>query len=148
MKKTFFLAGLLFSFVLVNAQESKNTANRPSSTTQVSTGKKDNHATPDQKADKYVTKMSEVITLDETQKTKIKSLALDHFKNMENVRKSANGDKEKIKAEGKNSRKIFNEGLKKVLSPTQFETWKSKRKETAKKQKGAPANEPSDIIED
>jgi hypothetical protein len=148
MKKTIFLASLLLSFHFANAQEGKNTAAKPSSAAQVSTGKKNNHATPDQKADKFVGKMAEAITLDETQKSKVRSLALDHFKYMETVRKNANGDKEKIKAEGKNSRKIFNEGLKKVLSPTQFETWKTKRKEAVRNQKGNPANEQVETIED
>lgn len=148
MKKTFFLAGLLVCFNLLNAQEVKNTASKTSNTSQVNTKPKKNHDTPEQKADKFMMKMSEAIALEETQKTKVRSLALDHFKNMEMVRQNANGDKEKIKAEGKNSRKIFNEGLKKVLTPAQFETWKSKRKEAAKNKNAAPANDPAETIED
>lgn len=148
MKKTFFLACLFLSFHFSNAQEVKSTTAQPN-TSQLSTGKKKNQqATPEQKADKFVMKMSEAITLEEAQKSKVRSLALDHFRTMETVRKNANGDKEKIKAEGKNSRKIFNEGLKKVLSPTQFEAWKAKRKEASRKKDGSPSNQPVETIED
>lgn len=43
MKKTFFLAALLFSFHLVNAQEATTTIVTPQATKQLGTGKKDNH---------------------------------------------------------------------------------------------------------
>jgi hypothetical protein len=35
-----------------------------------------------------------------------------------------------------------------VLSPAQFETWKAKRKESSKQQKGAPNTETIETIED
>ena len=41
-----------------------------------------------------------------------------------------------------------NEGLKKVLSPTQFDTWKVKRKEAAKKQGTQPAEDVKEGIDD
>jgi hypothetical protein len=149
MKKTFILASLLFTFQLVNAQDVNKTNAASKQSTQASAEKKGKpNASPEQKADKFTSKMTEAVGLDEKQKSKVRSLALDHFKNMETVRMQAKGDKEKIKAEGKNSRKIFNDGLKKVLSPTQLETWKTTRKEAAKKQQNAPANEPAETIED
>ena len=149
MKKTILLASLILSFGLAKAQDAKSTASTPANTVQKSTGKKENHrATPDQKADKFVMKMTEAVGLEEAQKIKVKSLATDHFTTMETARKQANGDKEKIKTEGKKSRQIFNQGLKKVLTSAQFESWKVKRKEAAKKQKSDATNEPSETIED
>jgi hypothetical protein len=149
MKKTFFLATLLFVFQFVNAQDASTTKATPNATSQQAAGKKGNNkVSPEQKAEKFTAKMTEAIGLEETQKTKVKSLALDHFKTMEAARIKANGDKEKIKAEAKKSRKIFNEGLKKVLSPTQFEAWKAKRKEAASKRKNIPTTDPVDSIED
>ena len=149
MKKTFFLATLLFAFQLVNAQTAKSTKTTANTTTQLAPEKKGNSKNPEQKAEKFTAKMTEAIGLEEAQKTKVKSLALDHFKTVDAIRIKANGDKEKIKAEAKNSRKIFNEGLKKVLSPAQFEAWKAKRKEAAKKQKNKKTeSEIEDSIED
>ena len=149
MKKTILLTGLLISFSLLKAQDGKSTTTTTATTVQKSTGKKSNHNhTPEEKADKFTGKMTEAIGIDEAQKTKVRSLALDHFKKMDAIRNQANGDKEKIKTEGKNSRKIFNEGLKKVLTPEQFEAWKAKRKEANKQRKEAPKNEPVEMIED
>ncbi len=149
MKKTFFFATLLFAFHLVDAQNA-STTNAAANTTSKSVAEKkgNNKLSPEQKADKFTTKMTEAIGLEDAQKSKVKSLALDHFKTMEAARNQANGDKEKIKVEAKNSRKIFNEGLKKVLTPTQFEAWKAKRKEAVKKQKNTPSTDPVETIED
>jgi hypothetical protein len=149
MKKTFFLATMLFAFQLVNAQTAKSSKTTTNNTTHLAPEKKGKSKTPEQRAEKFTAKMTEAIGLEETQKTKVKSLALDHFKTVDAIRIKANGDKEKIKAEAKNSRKIFNEGLKKVLSPAQFEAWKAKRKEAAKKQKNKKTeSEIEDSIED
>lgn len=134
---------------MLKAQDGKSATATPAATVQKSTGKKSNHYhTPEQKADKFAGKMTEAIGIDEAQRSKVRSLALDHFKTMDAIRKQANGDKEKIKTEGKNSRKNFNEGLKKVLTPAQFEAWKAKRKEANKQRKEAPKNEPVELIED
>jgi hypothetical protein len=149
MKKTILLSSMLLSFCFLKAQEMKSKANTPTSSVQPVQAKKGKqHHTPDQKADKFVAKMNEAIQLEENQKAKVRSLALEHFKFMDGVREKANGDKEKIKAEGKTSRKTFNDGLKSVLSASQFEAWKVKRKEAAKKQKNAADNESGEIIED
>lgn len=149
MKKTIILVGLIFASHLVNAQDAKSTQAAPNTSIKATNGKKGNaKASPEEKADKFVAKMTEAIGLEEAQKSKVKSLALDHFKNMETVRSQAQGDKEKIKAEAKNSRKIFNAGLRKVLTPAQFDAWKVKRKEAANKLKQAPSNEPVEMIED
>lgn len=151
MKKALLITGLLLMSNLMMAQESiaveKNTT-KGNSTNTASQKKQGKHHTPEQKADLFMVKITEAITLDDAQKSKVKSLALDHFKYMETVRQKAMGDKEKIKAEAKNSRKILNEGLKKVLSPAQFETWKAKRKESVKKQETQPGDDLREDLED
>lgn len=151
MKKSIIAASLVFATYFAWAQEAQTVENNSSKVTNSQKGgnkKGKPHATPDQKADKFMVKINEAIKLEEAQKAKVRSLALDHFKTMENVRAQANGDKEKIKAESVKSRKIFNEGLKKVLSPTQFDTWKVKRKEAAKKQGTQPAEDVKEGIDD
>ena len=149
MKKTFLLASLILTFGLAKAQVAIPSTATPAHSPEKSKGKKENHnITPEQKADKFVVKMTEAIGLEEAQKSKVKSLALDHFKAMETLKKQANADKEKIKAEVKTSRKKFNDGLKKVLSPKQFEAWKTSKKEAATKKKGASSKEPIETIED
>jgi hypothetical protein len=151
MKKALFISGL---FIVVNAAmaqevsnvEKKNSPN--SSTASASTKQKKHHLTPDQKADQFMFKINEAVKLDDGQKSKVRSLAMDHFIYMDNVRMQAKGDKEKIKTEAKNSRKIFNEGLKKVLSPEQFETWKTKKKESHKRQGMQPEGDINESLED
>lgn len=147
MKKTIFLAALLFTIQLADAQEATKDKAAAQSGTQINDDRKGNHkGSPEQKAEKFVTKMHAAIGLEEAQKNKVRSLAIDHFRTMEEVKKQANGDQEKMKLESKKSRKIFNEGLKKVLTASQFEAWKVKRKEESKKQ--TPNAEPVDNIED
>jgi hypothetical protein len=149
MKKTILLGMMIYSFSLIKAQEVKSQTNTPASSSQTSQLKKGKpHHTPDEKANKFVANMTEAIGLEENQKARVKNLALAHFKNMEVIKEKANGDKEKIKVEGKTSRKTFNDGLKNVLSASQFEAWKVKRKEAANQQKNAPENENGEIIED
>ena len=106
--------------------------------------------TPEAKADHFVTRMNGDVKLDERQQKLVRSLALDHFTAMQAARKSANGDKEKVKAAAKDSRKVFNEGLKKTLTPAQFEAWKAKRKEQAQKKKAEKANDDAsdDLLKD
>lgn len=151
MKKSILAASLVLATFFAIAQETKSVeknATTISNKQNAETKKGKPHASADQKADKFMVKINEAIKLEEAQKVKVRSLALDHFKNMENVRAQAKGDKEKIKAEAVNSRKIFNEGLKKVLSPTQFETWKVKRKEASKKQGAQPNEDVKEGIDD
>ena len=149
MKKTILLASLLLSFGLAKAQVAIPATATPAHSPEKSKGKKENHnITPEQKADKFVVKMTEAIGLEEAQKSKVKSLAIDHFNTMESIKKQNSADKEKIKAAGKISRKNFNDGLKKVLSPKQFEAWKTSKKEAAEKKKGASSKEPIETIED
>jgi hypothetical protein len=148
MKKTFFLAYLLCTINFLQAQEANTVDSNPNNAVQKSTGKKSNQRqSPEQRADKFTQNMLQSVALEETQKTKVRSLALDHFNAVENARKQANGDKEKIKLAAKDSRKIFNQGLKQVLTPAQFEKWKSVRKEASKNKNGAPVKE-VETIED
>jgi hypothetical protein len=145
MKKTIFLASLILGFHFTNAQESITSPSQPAKTNKESSGKKlSNQASPEQKAESFLSKLTEVVPLEDKQRSKVKSLALDHFNMMASVRKNAKGDKEKIKAEAKNSRAIFNEGLKKVLSPEQYETWRAKRKEVAQENKGKKLAPPAE----
>jgi hypothetical protein len=145
MKKTIFLASLLIAFNFTNAQESKTSSTKPAKTTEERAAKKENkQLSPEQKSENFLMKLSEAVTLEEKQKSKVKSLALDHFNAVAAARKALKGDKEKMRAEAKKSKAIFNEGLNKVLTPTQLEAWKAKRKENVQKNKGKQSTEPAE----
>ncbi len=139
MKKFILLFNLMLAYTLTSAQELKTTENG-SSTPNKKELKNGNHKqqpNPEARANKYLAKMTEVLSLKEEQKSKIKSLALDHYTRMEAIRKNTQGDKEKIKAEIEKSRKELSEGLKKVLSPDQLTKWKEAKKEKKHQKNGS-----------
>ena len=143
---------IMASVAVVSAtQAQQKTASQTTtkaSTNQDVSQKNKKQLSPEEKAEKFLNKMHAAVNLDEKQKPKVRSLALDHFRDVEKIRKQANGDKEKMKPEVIQSRKIMQEGLKKVLSTEQLELWKKSRKNDPKKQKKHSEAEMNDLIED
>lgn len=148
MKKTILSLAAFAIVIFAQAQQQNNQNKKPVEQSPTSGSKQKKPISAEQKADKFLSKMDQTVKLDEKQKLKVRSLALDHFVNVESVRKQFNGDKEKMKPEIARSRKIMQEGLKKVLSPEQLELWKSNKKSSPKGQKANPGNEQNDPIED
>lgn len=146
MKKTFFLAALLMAFSFAQAQQNNSVTNNQKALSEQGKGRNHNQAaSPEDRAQKYVAKLNEAVNLDARQTTRVKSLALDHFTTMETVRKNAAGNKEQIKAEAEKSRAILKEGLKKVLSPAQFEKWRTYKNENPQHTRaGQPSQQPAD----
>lgn len=143
---------IMASVAVVSAtQAQQKTASQTTtkaSTNQDVSQKNKKQLSPEEKAEKFLNKMHASVNLDEKQKAIVRSLALDHFRDVEKIRKQANGDKEKMKPEVIQSRKIMQEGLKKVLSTEQLELWKKSRKNDPKKQKKHSEAEMNDLIED
>jgi hypothetical protein len=143
---------IMASVAVVSAtQAQQKTASQTTtkaSTNQDVSQKNKKQLSPEEKAEKFLNKMHASVNLDEKQKAIVRSLALDHFRDVEKIRKQANGDKEKMKPEVIQSRKIMQEGLKKVLSTEQLELWKKSRKNDPKKQKNHSEAEMNDLIED
>ena len=143
---------IMASVAVVSAtQAQQKTASQTTtkaSTNQDVSQKNKKQLSPEEKAEKFLTKMHASVNLDEKQKAIVRSLALDHFRDVEKIRNQANGDKEKMKPEVIQSRKIMQEGLKKVLSTEQLELWKKSRKNDPKKQKKHSEAEMNDLIED
>jgi hypothetical protein len=143
---------IMASVAVVSAtQAQQKTASQTTtkaSTNQDVSQKNKKQLSPEEKAEKFLNKMHAAVNLDEKQKAIVRSLALDHFRDVEKIRKQANGDKEKMKPEVIQSRKIMQEGLKKVLSTEQLELWKKSRKNDPKKQKKHSEAETNDLIED
>lgn len=149
MKKILLIMASVATVSITQAQQktaAQTTTN--SSTNQAVQQKPKKQHSPEEKADKFLNKMHAAVNLDEKQKTRVRSLALDHFRDVEKIRKQANGDKEKMKPEVMQSRKIMQEGLKKVLTTDQLELWKKSRKNDPKKHKKHSETESNDLIED
>lgn len=84
--------------------------------------------TPEQRTEKYVTKMQKEIGLDETQKQKVYDLRLEKVKKVKEIREANKDDQEKIKTLVKPIVKEYNTELKGILNDTQMEKWKAHRK--------------------
>lgn len=149
MKKILLIMASVAAVSVTQAQQktAAQTTTRSSTNQAVQQNPKNLHS-PEEKADKFLNKMHAAVNLDDKQKIKVKNLALDHFRDVEKIRKQANGDREKMKPQVMQSRKIMQEGLKKVLSSDQLELWKKSRKNDPKKQKKHSEIETNDLIED
>lgn len=149
MKKILLIMACVAAVSVTQAQQktAAQTTTRSSTNQAVQQNPKNQHS-PEEKADKFLNKMHAAVNLDDKQKIKVKNLALDHFRDVEKIRNQANGDKEKMKPQVMQSRKIMQEGLKKVLSSEQLELWKKSRKNDPKKQKKHSEIETNDLIED
>lgn len=80
----------------------------------------DNNATPEQRAERQTTRLTESLKLTEDQKKQVYALNLDRAKEMDALRGAENPDREKMRA----SMDKFNTDLAKVLTPEQQEKYK------------------------
>jgi hypothetical protein len=84
--------------------------------------------TPEQRTEKYVTKMEKAVALDATQKQNVYDLRLEKVKKVAEIRKGDNSDKEAMKMQVKPIAKEYNEGLKVILNDVQMTKWNEHRK--------------------
>ena len=91
--------------------------------------------TADQRTEKIMTKLTEKLSLNETQKPKDKEIILKHQQQQETNRKQFEKDPTALKEANKKVRKASDEELKAVLTPEQLEKLKQHRAEMREKRK-------------
>lgn len=142
MKKIILIAGCLFAFNAINAQDEPSTKKINDKGEQHAEAKhhvKKEKQTVEQHAQKAVDKINEVVSLTEAQKPKIYELALTRAKGIEAVREKYKGQpdkKEVAQAEITEIRKAFRTNAKAILTPEQLE----KARAASKNHKAEKAN--------
>ena len=146
MKKIILIAGCLFAFNAFNAQEEPSTKTihgKGEHNAEAKHPEKREKQTAEQRAQKTVNKINEVVSLTEAQKPKMYDFALTRAKGMEAVREKYKGQpdkKEALQAEITEIRKAFRVNAKAILTPEQLEkaktTSENHKAEKAEKNKG------------
>lgn len=128
--KRLMLAFVMLISVAVAAQTEKKKEN-------------ENHPgkTPEQRADAYAARMEKALTLTPEQKTKVRDLALERARKMDELReKYKDQDKKVWQAERKKVRDDFHAGMKATLSPDLYAKWIEMQKKHEDKTKGKGKN--------
>jgi hypothetical protein len=109
--------------------------------------KKATSKTPEQRTEKIVSKLNEVLALNEDQKGKVKDVILKREQQRAELHKKFEKDKEGLKEANQKNMKAAEEELRKILSPEQIEKLKKHREEMKQKhkdKKGASASPDDD----
>ena|GEM_PF-5670285 len=96
--------------------------------------------TIEQRAQKAVDKLNNVVALTEDQKTKIYTLSIDREKKLEEIKGKYKGpdgkiDKEAAKEDFKAANREYRKAVKEILTPEQIQILKEKAKEKKEKEK-------------
>lgn len=145
MKKLIIIvsAGCIFYTCETMAQTTPNVAEKPKNTAVHKKPK----LSPEERAQKAVSKLDEIVQLTAEQKIKIYDMALSRAKSVDAVMEKYKGQpdkKEQAKQEIQQIRKQFREEVKNVLTPEQVEKLKAYHKAHSPKNAGKP----EDVIPD
>lgn len=111
--------------------------------------KKDTPKSPEQRTEKIMGKLNEVLTLTDDQKPKVKNIVLKREQTKAELHKKFPNDKEGFKKANKENIKVAEAELKAVLTAEQAEKLKKHREEMKQKQKDKKAAKASeDDIDD
>ncbi len=123
MKKTILiLFTVAIAAVNMSAQEKKSVAK-----------------SPEQRTEKMVTRLNEVLALNDDQKVKVKAVVLKREQKRAELHKQYETDKESFKKANRENIKTGEAELKKILTPEQTEKLKKHREEMKQKRKDKKA---------
>ena len=134
MKKTILIL-FAFSIAVVNSEAQP---------------KKDAPKSPEQRTEKIINKLNEVLVLNDVQKPKVKSIVLKREQTKTELHKKFANDKEGFKNANKANMKAYATDLKQMLTPEQFEKLKAHResmKQKRKEKKAAQDDKDDDLVE-
>lgn len=133
MKKIILLAAGLFVFT--TATQAQEIIERNASTVNA----KQERSTPEQRAQKNVDEIDQIVTLTAEQKVKVKELALTKITRMQELR-AKKETPEAVQKEQHEIKKNFKEGLKAILTAEQQAKFKAKADERKTAKKAASQN--------
>lgn len=139
MKKILLMivAGSIFYTIEISAQTTPNVAEQP----QHANTKKKQKISPEERAQKSVSKLDEIVQLTQEQKNKIYDWALNRAKSVDAVFEKYKGQplkKEQAKMEIHQIRKKYREEVKNILTPQQIEKLKAYHQSKSPKSTGKP----------